>query len=268
MGKASLFERLGLVSRPSMSMENFREQVIEVLLLEHPTAAVQRRNRDEIEVGWERRLDEPLTFSVSQAYGWYLKKPAMLIDAIREIATYILISSVTPTLHALAVLVRSAEYGPEGEPMNAHLRREIVDGLFGVVVIDNLYGYQHLTRRSLGDEFGLDEASLWDRALENTVVRLEIKEVPLERGVPTTLLRGDGLATSLLLADTFWDPPRQVETLVAAAVAPNKLVVAPERDSKSLRKLRQLMERDPLSADWRHFKGLLARRQGRWEVLR
>ena len=107
----------------------------------------------------------------------------------------------------------------------------------------------------------------WDRAMRNTLARLEIENVPLERNRPTELLRGDGLATSLLLVDEFWDPPRQSEAMVTAPIAPNKLGVAMEGDTRSLKLLRQMMKRDPLDPHWRQFRGLLVRRQGRWEVL-
>ncbi len=114
----------------------------------------------------------------------------------------------------------------------------------------------------------MDDASLWDRAMHNTLDRLEVGQAPLRPDEPTSLLRDDGLATSLLLVDVFWDMLLDAEALVAAPVSPNKLVVAPRPDRRSLKLLRQMMERDPLSVDWRRFRGLLVRRQGRWEILR
>ena len=134
-------------------------------------------------------------------------------------------------------------------------------------VIDNAYGYQNLPAAHLRDQLKLDDTALWECAMQNTIARLDIDDVPMVRGQPTELLRGDGLATSLILADDFWDSPRQSEALVAAPVAPNKLLVAPERDARSLKTLRQAMRRDPLDPEWRSFRGLLVRRGGRWEVL-
>lgn len=250
-----------------MSMEVFREQVIEMVLLERPGAAVERRNRDEIEVRWAHRADEALSFSVGQAYEWYLKTPRALIPAIEWIGRFILISSVAPTTDALTVVVKGAEFGANRDPADRSLTRPIVEGLVAVVVIDNAYGYQTLPASHLRDQLKLDDAALWTSAMRNTVARLEIDHVPMARGEPTELLRGDGLATSLLLVDEFWDPPRQSEALVAAPVAPNKLLVAPERDIRSLRMLREAMRSDPLDPEWRTFRGLLARRAGRWEVL-
>ena len=267
VGKSSLLKRLGFAPKSPMSIEVFREQVIEVLLLEHPRAVIERPNRDEIGVQWESGLKGPLTFSVQDPYAWYLTDPRELIAAIQQAAIYILISSVSPTLDMLTVVVQGADYHPHPNPENPPLTRTIVDGLLAVVTVDNRYGYQFLGASSLRDELKLDDAGLWSRAMQNTIARLEIDDVPLEAGRPTNLLRGDGLATSLLLVDEFWDAPRQKEALVAAPVAPNKLAVAPEGDRRSIRRLRETMRTDPLDPQWRRFKGLLVRREGRWEVL-
>jgi hypothetical protein len=267
VGKGSLLERLGFAPKPPMSIEVFREQVIEVLILEQPRAIIERRNRDEVEVQWEVGATGPLTFSVQEAYAWYLKEPRELIAAIQNAAIYILISSVSPTLDMLTVVVQGADYHPQPNPENPPLARLIVNGLLAIVAIDNRYGYQFLGASSLRDELNLDDADLWSRGLQNTIARLEIDDVPLDRGRPTDLLRGDGLATSLILVDEFWDAPRQSEALVVAPIAPNKLAVAPERDRRSIRLLRESMRSDPLDRQWRRFKGLLVRREGRWEVL-
>jgi hypothetical protein len=268
VGKASLFERLGFVAGQPMSLELFREQVIEVLRLEQPGAIIERRNRDEIEVRWERDPHGPLTFSVDETYALYLRSPRELIAAIQHAALFILITSVTPTLEALTVLIQASGYNPDANPAYPALTRPIVDELLAVVVIDNIYGYQFLAAASLREALGLDDAALWERALQNTIARLQVEDTPQRPGEAKVLLRGDGLATSLLLVDEFWDPPRQSEALVVAPVAPNKIAVAPARDGRALRVLRQMMKSDPLSREWRQFKGLLARRQGRWEVVR
>jgi hypothetical protein len=104
--------------------------------------------------------------------------------------------------------------------------------------------------------------------MKNTRERLELEDVPLRAGEPGELLRGDGLATSLLLMDEVWDPPRQPAPVAVAPVAPNKLLFAPIDDPLALTNMRTAMQLDPLSADWRRFRDLLVRRDGRWEVLR
>lgn len=250
-----------------MSIEVFREQVIEFLLLEQPLATIERRNRDEIEVQWEANAKDPLSFSVQEAYAWYLRDSRVLIPAIQQAGIYILISSVRPTLDTLVVVVEGEGYHPHPDPEKPAVTRPIADGLLAVVTVDNRYGYQFLTAASLRDEFDLDQADIWNRAYQNTVARLEIDDVPLPAGQATQLLRDDGLATSLMLVDEFWDAPRQNEALVVAPIAPNKLVVAPERDGRAIKRLREAMRTDPLDPQWRLFKGLLTRRERRWEVL-
>jgi len=238
-----------------------------MLLLERPEAAIERPDRDAIEVRWDGHEDGPLTFSVAEAYGWYQQNPRELVRAIERVGTFILISSVKPAPEALAVIVQGSRYNASANPAHPALIRPVVDELVAVVLVDNKYGYQFLTAPTLRDQLGLDDAALWDRAMRNTLARLEIDTVPLEANRPTELLRGDGLATSLLLVDEFWDPPRQNDVLVAAPVAPNKLGVAAERDTRSIKVMRRMMSRDPLDPHWRQFRGLLVRRQGRWEVL-
>jgi hypothetical protein len=250
-----------------MSIEVFREQVIEVLLLEHPTTMIDRPNRDEIEVRWPWRADDPLTFSVDQAYAWYLKEARTLIPAIERVARYILISSVEPTAEALAIVVQGLGYHPQADAAHPALTRPIADPLLAVVTIDNKYGYQFLSASRLREALALEDTALWDRAMRNTLERLEIEDVPLRDGQPTELHRADGLAASLLVVDAFWDPPRQSEALAVAPVAPNKIIVAPARDTRSLKRLRRAMRDDPLDVEWRRFKGLLVRRAGGWEVL-
>lgn len=251
-----------------MSIEVFREQVIEFLLLEQPQATIERRNRDEIEVEWQGSAKGPLIFSVQGAYAWYLRDPRILIPAIQQAGIYILISSVRPTLDTLVAVVEGEGYHPHPNAEEPAVTRPIADGLIAVVTVDNRYGYQFLTASSLRDEFDLDDADLWNRAYQNTVARLEIDNVPLPAGQSTELLRADGLATSLMLVDEFWDAPRQKEPLLVAPIAPNKLVVAPERDGRAVKRLREAMRSDPLDRQWRQFRGLLVRRERRWEVLR
>jgi|GEM_PF-3419566 len=267
MGKG-LLERLGFVAKPPMSMEVFREQVTEMLLLEHPDAQIERRNRDEIEVRWAFDPAAPLTYSVAQAYAWYLRNPRELVPAIGRIGSYILISSIAPTPEALTVIVQPAGYNPDAVADRPAITRPIVEGLLAVVVIDNAYGYQFLTGASLRDRLGMQEDALWERALNNTIDRLDLNDVPLDRVRGGELLRNDGLATSLLLFAPFWDAPGQKTPLVVAPVAPNKILVAPEADRRAVAFLRETMKRDPLDIHWRRFGGLLVRRNGAWEVLR
>jgi hypothetical protein len=266
MGKG-LLGRFGLRSRSPLSLEIFREQVIEVLLLEHPDAAVDRWDRDGIGVRWTGASSEFHSFSVGPAYAWYLQQPHELIAAVQHVAAVILISSVRPSLEALAIVVKGSRYNPKADPEDPALVRPLISELVAVAVIDNPYGYQNLTASRLRGELGLSDEALWERAMQNTLERLDIDCVPMERNGPTKLLRGDGLATSLLLIDEFWDPPRQDQVLIAAPIAPNKLVVAAERDTRSLKVLRQMMRSDPLDAEWRQFRGLLVRREGRWDAL-
>jgi hypothetical protein len=266
MGK-SLLGRFGLRSRPPLSLEVFRERVIEVLLSEHPDAAIDRREHDGIEVRWTSAGRKPHSFSVGPGYAWYLQRPHEMAAAIQYVAAVILISSVPPSVESLVVVVKALGYNPAADPEDPALTRPLARELVAVAVIDNPYGYQNLTASRLREELGLSDEALWERAMQNTLARLDIDHVPMERNQPTELLRDDGLATSLLLVDEFWDPPRQDQVLIAAPVAPNKLVVAAEQDTRSLKVLRQIMKSDPLDVEWRQFRGLLVRREGRWAVL-
>jgi hypothetical protein len=248
-------------------VEEFRDQLIEELMRRMPSARVETPAADQLTVYWEGQ-PHPLTFSLGEDFQVAARYPRSARMIISRRADQLQISSVVPRRETLVILIHPADYNPDVDPERPHLTRPVADGLVGVVVNDNSYGYQYISVGDFNEVLGLDEAGLWAQAMQNTRERLELEDVPLRTGEAWKLFRGDGLAASLLLIDEVWDPPRQPPLVAVAPVAPNKLLVAPADDPISLTYMREAMQLDPLSADWRRFRDLLVRRDGRWEVLR
>jgi hypothetical protein len=272
MGKGSWIVRLALalaivtgaaacgVSEQPLTKAQYRERVAQEIARQFPGSRIKRMGEASliVTVPGER----PTTQSLERSYAFYQDEPARLAEYVRGESAAFAPVKITP--NALLVLVRPSASNPQGRG----LVRPIAGDLIAIVAVDAPKAYQLLQGGELRAKLKMDDAAIWARALANTSAQIPYAPRPLKPGRPAEISAGNGLASSLLANDAFWDsePLTKAGPVVVAAMARDNLYLAPLSDTKMVEALRKMMAKvadDPntLSPD------LLVRRNGHWEVL-
>jgi len=207
--------------------------------------------------------------SLERSYSFYRDEPARLDEYIRAESAAFAPVKITPD--TLLILVRSSASNPPagpGGPSDRGLARSIAGDLIAIVAVDAPDTYKFLLGSELRAKLKMDDAAIWARALANTHSRIPYDPRPLKPGRPAEISAGNGLASSLLVNDAFWDaePLTATGPVVVAAMARDNLYVAPLSDTKMVQALREMMAKvadDPNTLSPR----LLVRRNGHWELL-
>lgn len=175
---------------------------------------------------------------------------------------------ITP--ESLRVLVRTDRANPPpgpGGPADRGLVRPIAGGLVAIVAVDGPDAYEFLRASILRSRLELDDAAIWSRALANTSAAIPFKPQKLVPGQPARLAH-DGISSSLLADDAFWNAPAMTAQGPIVMAAPNRdevfLILA--SDQRMIAAIRQELARVADDPDTL-FARLLVRRNGRWEVL-
>lgn len=245
-----------------LTMTDFRSRVAAEIHRQYPQAKIEAAGEGQLEIelpdhgGGSLRLD--------RAYALYQGNPRELDNLVR-----VLVASLAPapplTAEALVVLARpTALSRAEASP----LFRPLAGDLSLFVAVDRPDSYAIVSADELRAALKLGDAAIWTRAIANTVAKLP-RNLRLTAGQPTEISTENGLASSLLAIDAFWDSPELSRSgaVVVTPLARDVILVAPLSDTASVERLRALMKEvqgDPngLSND------LFVRRNGRWEVLR
>lgn len=260
MGKG-LLERLGLVRKPPLTLEEFREQVIGEVLRRKPELEVERVDHAEIHVG------DGGTSHVARAHQYYREHPRKLDLVVRQLADLVVYEAEPAKAEDLIVLVRPDSFrtGEDGA-MDRGPVRPIAAGLVGIVAVDAPSSYRFAVNGELSQELDMDDAAIWDRAMANLRDRLKGASPPRQKpGHVTGVTTDIGLASSLLLLDEYWAHPDIVSLgeLVVAPLERDELVIAPLNDPLMVKALRNIVSQ----RDNSQFlcDRLLLRRNGAWE---
>jgi hypothetical protein len=261
MGKASLFERLGLARKPPLTLEAFRERVIEEVLRRQPELQVERVGDADF------RVHDGGDGTVSRAYRQYREHPNELDVVAGQMADLILREPTPATPDNLLIVVRPDSFrtGQDGKG-DCGPARPIAAGLSAIVAVDTPTNFQFTPVNELRNELGLDDEAIWDRALANLRERLKGATPPRQRhGYLTGVTTDMGLASSLLVLDEYWTHPTlaALGDLVVAPLERDELVLAPLRDPLMVTALRNMVAQ----RDTSQFlcDRLLLRRNGAWE---
>jgi hypothetical protein len=110
MGKGSLLERLGLVRKPPLTVEEFRDRVIAEVVARKSDFDLGPVREDEFEHG------EHGIVRVARAYAYYRENPRELNQIVRQLGDLALYEAPAATPEALIVLVRPVVFqGEDGD---------------------------------------------------------------------------------------------------------------------------------------------------------
>lgn len=260
MGKGSLLERLGLARKPPLSLEAFRERVVEEVLSRRPDLEVERVEDAAIHI-----RDGGQTH-VARGYAYYREHPRELGLVVRQLADLVLFEPEPAKPEELIVLVRPASFmaGHAGEE-DRGLARILPGGLIATVAVDTPQNYRFATAAELSAELAMDETAIWDRATANLRERIGTEPPSFRPGYVMGMTTDVGLASSFLVLDGYWAHPN-LSSLGDLAVAPlerDELIVAPLDQPQLVQALRNIVAQRRSSAFL--CDRLLLRRDGAWE---
>jgi len=259
MGKG-LLERLGLARKPPLTLQAFRERVIEGMLQRVPELAAERRGDAEILYG-----DGGETH-VARAYAYYREHPRELEMLVGQLADHVTREEHEASPDELIVLVRPRMFqaGDEGSA-DRGLAYELPAGLIATIAVDLPDRYEFPTAARLRRDLGMDDDAIWERAFANLIERVGLTPPQPKPGYLIGITTVVGLASSLLVLEEFWDHPNlaSLGDLIVAPVERDELVVVPHDDPRMIQALRNLVRQRDNS---QFLSGrLLLRRDRRWE---
>lgn len=259
-GAAAAQSRLDLLA--------FRDAVAAEIRRQQPGARIVLAGRVGLEVTAPGE-DEPRIQSLERAHALYLQDPSRLNELVGIFSRSFLPAPITP--QSLRVLVRREGANPPAGPQGTADRglvRPIAGGLIAIVAVDGPDAYEFLRASVLRRRLGLEDAAIWTRALANTRALIAFKPRTLTPG-QLARLESQGLSSSLLADDAFWDAPAMTAQgpLVVAAPGRDEIFILLLRDTALVAQVRQALADVANDADTL-FAGLLVRRNGRWEVLK
>jgi hypothetical protein len=272
MGKGSWIVRLALAlaivtgaaacgaSEQPLTKGQFRDRVAQEVARQFPGSRIKLKGEASLVVTVPG--EEPIMQSLERSYAFYQDEPARLDEYVRGESAAFAPVKVVPD--ALLVLVRSSASNPQVRG----LIRPIAGDLIAIVAVDAPDTYQFLQGSELRAKLKMDDRAIWAKALANTHAQIPYDPRPLKPGRPVEISAGNGLASSLLVNDAFWDsePLTATGPVVVAAMARDNLYLAPLSDTGMVQALREMLAKvadDPNTLSPR----LLVRRSGRWEVL-
>jgi hypothetical protein len=132
------------------------------------------------------------------------------------------------------VLVRPTTFSPDpDDAARPKLSRPLGAGLMAVVAIDAPANYIYAPAEDLRADMKAEDAAIWAKALENTRRHLTKRPRPPAMGRPVTFTTGEGMASSLLFEDAFWDSPEMTAAgpLVVSPMGKDFLMLALQSDA-------------------------------------
>jgi hypothetical protein len=259
MGKG-LLERLGLKRQPPLTLEAFRERVIEGMQQRAPGLSIERTGDATIEYG-----DGGQTH-VARGYAYYRENPRELESVLAQLAEHVGREQHVASPDELIVLVRPSGFqaGEEGGS-DQGLALDLPAGLIAAIAVDLPDRYEFPTASRLRQTLGMDDAAIWERALANLIERVGLTPPAPKPGFMIGFKTDVGLASSLLVLHEYWDHPNLagLGDLVVAPVERDELIAVPASDPTMIKALRNLVaQRDNSQFLSRR---LLLRRNGVWE---
>jgi hypothetical protein len=258
-----------------LTMAQFRDAYVAELAREYPDDTVTVTGEDQLQI--TSPLAQVWTAYLDNAYKFYRQDPAHLTDILKRYISIMGETAAEPQISAdkLIVLVRPASYAQTqlsmaaapGQPdFGPLLTRPLAGDLLAFVAVDQPHTYSFPPASVLRKALRLDDAAIFQRALENTERRVRgPASPPPGLFVYTT---GAGVASSLVAESDFWDQPgMQIGGApVIAPVAKDLVIVAHADDASSIASLRKAAAQsatDPngLTSD------LFVRRSGAWVLL-
>lgn len=242
----------------------FRDRVAAEIRKQQPQASIVLLGR----VGLRVTLpgEEPKDQSLERAYALYRDDPGRLDELVGVYSRSFLPTPITP--QSLRVLVRTDRANPPPGPAGDRgLVRPIAGGLLAIVAVDGPDSFEFLRTSVLRSRLKMDDAAIWSRAMANTRAAVPFQPQKLVPGQPARLAH-EGLSSSLLADDAFWNAPAMTAQgpIVVAAPGRDEIFLMLARDQQMVAAVRQELARVADDPDTL-FPRLLIRRNGRWEVL-
>lgn len=276
MGKGSIVRRTVLAAgllavagaaggQRGLDIAAFRDRVAAEIRRQQPQASIVLEGGAGLQVTLPG--EEAKTQSLDRAYGLYRDEPNRLEELVGVYARSFM--PVPVSLQSLRVLVRKeASNPPPGPQGDRGLVRPIAGGLIAIVAVDGPDAYEFLRSSMLRRRLKLDDAAIWARAMSNTRALIPFKPQPLVAGQPARLQSGNGVASSLLADDAFWNAPAMTAKgpVVVAAPGRDEIYILLASDTAMIARTRQALAGVANDTETL-FARLLVRRAGRWEVL-
>ena len=205
MGKGSLLERLGLARKPPLSLEAFRESVIEEVLRRRPELQIERIGEAEIP-----RPGRGVRGDVARGYAYYREQPRERDLVISQLADLVLFEpeSAKP-LKLLSGVRPDAVRAGRMERKTAAPRqpsRDLAsDAMAARVSTPLLLG--PFPYADLRTELGMEDDAIWDRAMTNLRARLDLTPPKPRPGYLMGLKTGIGLASACWFSMTTGRTP-------------------------------------------------------------
>lgn len=262
MPKDGLLKGMRRLLGLSLAPAEFQDAVAAEVLRRYPSATIERAGVDEIRVDIPGRRESALY--LERAFAIHRKAPrnlAMLVDEVVSMLDPIDVSSADE----LVILVRPLNFRDE-EPEIDRLRRPLAGDLAAHLAIDKPERYVFPPASELREGLKLDDEALWAQAYRNTREKLGVDPVPLVAEQILLIETDDGLATSLLALDEFWNSEDLTAGGPLAVAAPyqTEVHIAPLSDAKAVERLRKMLAE--AAGPFFLTSDLFIRRDGRWEV--
>jgi hypothetical protein len=253
-------------AQPLLDLVGFRDRVAAEVRRQQPDAVIVLLGRVGLRVAVPP--GEPKDQSLERAYALYRQEPGRLDELVGVYSRSFLPTPITP--QSLRVLVRTEAANPPAGPGGAADRglvRPIAGGLVAIVAVDGPDAFEFLRASILRSRLKLDDAAIWARAQANTRAVIPFKPQKLVPGQPARLA-GEGLASSVIADDAFWNAPAMTAQgpLVVAAPGRDEIFILLASDRRMVEAVRGELAKVADDPDTL-FGKLLVRRGGRWEVL-
>lgn len=259
-------------AQPTLSLSEFRERVASQIAETYPGARLERVDDQGLTVMLPG-AEEPSHLFLARLHSIYEGNPEDLESIIRRAVSLGGASQgVTATPENLIVIVRPTSYDfarQTGDPADRPLSRPIVGDLAAFVAVDSPETYAVTRATQLRADLSMEDPEIWTRAMANTRPHLDFQRPTVPSGSVVEITTGDGLASSLLIEDAYWDSPELTAggPLVVGVLDRDVLLVARLGDKALVAKMREgfaELSEDPNALT----DQLLIRRNRRWEVLR
>lgn len=265
MGKGSWLDRLRLRRSSSLlDLQDFRERVVAAIVKQRPSAEVDQFGDDGVWVALG--IDEgAFTMNVARFHALYCQEPRDIERLIAQLADWPGRKESPATRKSLRLMVRPDTYLTETDVAeNRQICRHIAGRLWSIVAVDERDAIGFPPAATLRTDLGMDDAAIWDQALENNRRQLSNLSLPPKKSVQL-LIAEDGYASSYLADDELWRRLDQQASdgVLVVPLETNVLCVFGSFSPECALALPELTAVSEASAD--HLSSVaLARRNGRW----